>query len=66
MRLMGSRDFGEDVGQVGGPGEGAGRFVVFADVVLDGLHQRVGAGKRAASDALDGDFAEPAFDDVQP
>ena len=59
-------DLGEDVLEIGGPDEGFGVVVVCGDVVIDSLLQDLDVAEAAASNALGGDVAEPAFDHVQP
>jgi hypothetical protein len=64
--LVRTHDLRQDVLEVRGPHERPRALVVGGDEVVDRVFQVCDAGEAAAADALGGDLAEPAFDQVQP
>lgn len=64
--MPGSSDLCDDLISFGGPDERLGSLIVLLNVVHDCLNQLLDATERAASDAVVGDFAKPAFDQIQP
>ena|SRR5215467_426964 len=59
-------DLAQDGRSGGGPDEGFGLFVMFANVVIDGLDQLGDTAEGATADSLAGNFGKPAFDQVEP
>ncbi len=65
-RFSCSLDFFENTPHGGGPNEALRVIVVGVDEIGNGVDEFVQTAEHAASNAFVGQFAEPAFDQVQP
>ena len=59
-------DLADDLSGAGDPLERPGILVVGADVIFDGADEFGDTPKRAAPNALAGNFSKPALDLIQP